>query len=67
MLKNLYAKKVLMIRPTSFFFNTQTSGDNAFMTPSTETVEQTTNKAQLEFDTMRKQLESVGVEVVTFD
>ena len=49
MLKNLYAKRVLMVKPTSFFFNEATATDNAFMSTTKATREETTAKALQEW------------------
>ncbi len=53
MLKNFFSKHVLMIRPTSFYFNLSTSADNKFMSATTKSREETTRLAQTEFDNLR--------------
>lgn len=45
MLKNLYANKVLMIRPTSFYYNVSTATDNKFMEATKASREETTQQA----------------------
>jgi len=61
MLKSLYAKRVLMVRPTSFFFNDSTASDNTFMKKLKIPKSESTRLAQVEFDFMRAELETLGV------
>ena len=56
-----------MVQPTKFYFNTQTSGDNVFMTNSEESVDSTSDKAINEFIKFRKSLQELGVEIVTYE
>ena len=66
MLKNLFANRVLMVRPTCFYSNTHTSGDNAFMKATSLAVKESTSKAQGEFDGVVRSLRDVGVEVMVY-
>jgi hypothetical protein len=67
MLRNLYAKSVLMVRPTCFYHNAMTATDNAFMTVPKESKDETTRQALSEFKALQKGLEQAGVNVQVFD
>ena len=50
-----------MVRPTSFFFNDSTASDNTFMKKLKIPKSESTRLAQVEFDFMRAELETLGV------
>lgn len=56
-----------MIRPTNFFLNLEATADNKFMNTSTLSPQQSTKKAQQEFDQLRQKLEQVQVKVLCYD
>ena len=59
---------VLMVRPASFGFNTETAQDNAFQQNDTSlNGEQIQAKAREEFDELVRRLREVGVEVIVVE
>src|SRR5687767_8946856 len=65
---NLQApSSVLMVRPSSFGFNPQTSGTNAFQTEQTESTTDVSKKALDEFNRMVDTLIANDVDVVVVD
>jgi hypothetical protein len=61
-----YAKRVLMVRPTSFFYNSQTSTDNKFMNTTAKDREETTQDAIREFKQLKNALLDCGVGVLEY-
>ncbi len=61
---NQAAKKILMVRPAAFSFNTETAANNFFQNKTDLTQEQLQQKAVQEFDVMVKGLRNEGIEVL---
>ncbi len=58
---------VVMIRPSSFGFNEQTAGSNAFQSAVKQEPEVIREKAREEFDALVRELEAAAVTVYAFD
>ncbi len=58
---------VMMIRPSSFGFNDQTAGSNAFQSGADQEIELIRDKAKKEFDGLVTALENASVKVYVFD
>ena len=56
-----------MVRPTAFYSNKETLIDNKFMSASTMHEEESTFRAQLEFDSFQSQLRKAGVGIETYE
>jgi len=57
---------ILLVRPSQFVFNVQTSASNAFQQKTTSTNDQIKNEAAAEFDMFAQTLRSKGVHVFVF-
>ena len=55
---------VLMVRPGSFGFNSQTAASNAFQSDHSESAEEISNRALMEFDRMVSTLKAHDVDVI---
>ena len=61
------ANTVLMIRPSSFRYNSETASDNKYQNQDTElSAQDISKKAQYEFDTFLTLLQSHGIKVIDF-
>jgi len=57
------ASRVLMVRPTCYYSNEETIADNKFMVRTKDSKEESTERAQTEFDEMVDNLTSNGITV----
>ena len=56
-----------MIRPTNFYFNTETATDNEFMNKVDEDSSVINKRAIEEFDQLKNKIEEAGVTVVQYE
>jgi hypothetical protein len=61
------ASTVLMIRPSRFFSNPETSASNHFQRQTDEAVDELQRSALREFDTLAESLSGLGIRVIVFD
>lgn len=64
---NRPARAVLMVRPTSFGFDSQTAASNAFQNKPTESREEIVARADAEFQRAVDTLSARGIEVMVFE
>lgn len=58
---------IMLVRPRNFGYNLQTAENNVFQEKPSDTLEDVRNRAQNEFDTMKRILEEEGVNVIVFN
>lgn len=66
-MNNCIANTVVMVKPTHFSFNQETSVNNAFQNKLDISNQQLQTRVMLEFDNMVKNIRSNGIEVIVLD
>ncbi len=66
-MKNVYASRVMMVKPKGFAFNAETASSNAFQNKPEIDISELQHIVAIEFETAVKTIREAGVDVIIFE